>query len=127
MASSPDCIPVVVLKNCEPKLSYVLAELFNMYLKESCLPDFWKVLSAVPVFKNIEERSSAKNYRPDLWQQLELVTEHDLRDTDVKMGESVQEEKLSFKMLVLTFSSKFDWGSYIISIARTASKRNLEP
>ena len=127
MASSPDCIPVVVLKNCEPKLSYVLAELFNMYLKESCLPDFWKVLSAVPVFKNIEERSSAKNYRPDLWQQLELVTEPDLRDTDVKMGESVQEEKLSFKMLVLTFSSKFDWGSYIISIARTASKRNLEP
>ena len=23
-ASSPDCIPVVVLKNCEPKLSYIL-------------------------------------------------------------------------------------------------------
>ena len=26
-----DCIPVVVLKNCEPELSYVLAELFNMF------------------------------------------------------------------------------------------------
>ena len=25
----PDCIPVVVLKNCEPELSYILAELFN--------------------------------------------------------------------------------------------------
>ena len=24
-ASSPDCIPVVVLKTCEPELSYVLA------------------------------------------------------------------------------------------------------
>ena len=24
-ASGPDCIPVVVLKNCEPELSYVLA------------------------------------------------------------------------------------------------------
>ena len=24
-APGPDCIPVVVLKNCEPKLSYVLA------------------------------------------------------------------------------------------------------
>ena len=23
-ASSPDCIPVVVVKNCEPKLSYIL-------------------------------------------------------------------------------------------------------
>ena len=26
-ASGPDCIPVVVLKNCEPELSYLLAEL----------------------------------------------------------------------------------------------------
>ena len=34
-----DCIPVVVLKNCEPELSYILAELFNMCLKESCFPD----------------------------------------------------------------------------------------
>ena len=38
-ASGPDCIPVVVLKNCEPELSYILAELFNKYLKESCFPD----------------------------------------------------------------------------------------
>ena len=37
--SGPDCIPVVVLKNCEPELSYILAELFNNYLKESCFPD----------------------------------------------------------------------------------------
>ena len=28
MVSGPDCIPVVVLKNCEPELSYILAELF---------------------------------------------------------------------------------------------------
>ena len=28
-ASGPDCIPVVVLKNCEPELSYILAELFK--------------------------------------------------------------------------------------------------
>ena len=28
-ASGPNCIPVVVLKNCEPELSYILAELFN--------------------------------------------------------------------------------------------------
>ena len=31
--SGPDCIPVVVLKNCEPELSYILAELFNKCLK----------------------------------------------------------------------------------------------
>ena len=34
-ASGPDCIPVVVLKNCEPELSYILAELFNKCRKES--------------------------------------------------------------------------------------------
>ena len=34
--SGPDCISVVVLKNCEPELSYILAELFNTCLKESC-------------------------------------------------------------------------------------------
>ena len=37
-ASGPDCIPVVVLKNCEPELSYILAELFHKCLKESCFP-----------------------------------------------------------------------------------------
>ena len=42
---------------------------------------------------------------------------------DVKIDGSVLEEKSSFKMLGLTFSSKLDWGSYIISIAKTASKK----
>ena len=36
---------------------------------------------------------------------------------------SVLDEKWSFKMLGLSFSSKLDWGSYIISIAKTASKK----
>ena len=42
---------------------------------------------------------------------------------DVKKDGSVLDEKSSFKMLGLTFSSKLDWGSYIISIAKTASKK----
>ena len=62
-ASGPDCIPVVVLRNCEPELSYILAELFNKCLKESCFPDCWKVSSVVPVFKNVGESSSAKNLK----------------------------------------------------------------
>ena len=61
-ASSPDCIPVVVLKNCEPELSYIIAELLNMCLKESCFPDRWKVSSVFPVFENAGERSTAENY-----------------------------------------------------------------
>ena len=62
--SGPDCIPVVVLKNCEPELSYILSELINKCLKESCFPYCWKVSSVVPVFKDVGERSAAKNYRP---------------------------------------------------------------
>ena len=53
----------VVLKNCEPELSYIPAELFNKCLKESCFPDGWKAPSVVPVLKNVAERSTAKNYR----------------------------------------------------------------
>ena len=63
-ATGPDCIPVVVLKNREPELSYILAELFNKCLKESCFPDCWKVLSVIPVFESVGERSATKNYRP---------------------------------------------------------------
>ena len=61
-ACGPDCIPVVVLKNCEPELSYILAKLFNKCMRESCFPDCWKVSSVVPVFKNVGERSTAKSY-----------------------------------------------------------------
>ena len=90
----------------------------------------------------------------DLWQQLELASEleSDLRDTvdwgrkwpvDFNAGKtqlvsfdqsnntgtmdgSVLEEKSSLKMLGLTFSTKLDWVSYIISIAKTPPKK-LEP
>ena len=41
--SSPDCIPVVVLKNCEPELSYLLSEFFNKLFNKSCFSDCWKV------------------------------------------------------------------------------------
>ena len=54
-ASGLDCIPMVVLKNCEPELSYILAGLLNRYLKVSLV---------VSVFKNVAERSTVKNYLP---------------------------------------------------------------
>ena len=63
-AYGPDCITVVDLKKCEPELSYTLAELFNMCLKESCFTDCWKILSVVPVFRNVEDGSTAKSYCP---------------------------------------------------------------
>ena len=42
---------------------------------------------------------------------------------DVKIDGSLLYEKLSFKILGLTFLSKLDCGSYIISIAKTASMK----
>ena len=42
---------------------------------------------------------------------------------DVKMDRSALEEKSSFKMLGFTSSSKLDWDSYIISLAKTVSKK----
>ena len=55
---------MVVLKNCEPELSYMLGGLLNNRLKESYFADCWKVSWVVPVFKNVGERSTAKNYHP---------------------------------------------------------------
>ena len=45
---------------------------------------------------------------------------------DVKIDRFDLQEKSLVKMLGLIFSSKLDWGSYIISIAKSASKK-LEP
>ena len=58
--------------------------------------------------------------------KIQLVLLDRSKDTgaiDVKMDGSVLEEKTSFKMLGLTLSSKLDWGSDIVSIAKTASKK----
>ena len=54
----------MALKNCESDFSYILAELFNMCLKESCFPNCWKVSPVIPVFTNVGEKCLAKDYRP---------------------------------------------------------------
>ena len=46
-----------------------------------------------------------------------------IRAIDVKMDGYVLMEKSTIKMLELTFSFKLDWGSYIISTAKTATKK----
>ena len=62
-AAGPNFIPVVVLNNFEPpNFLYILAEIFNMWLKESCFRDYWKLSLVVPVFKNVWESSAAKKF-----------------------------------------------------------------
>ena len=63
-ASAPDCVPLVVLKKCEPELSYILDELFSLCLKEPYFPDCWKVSLEVPLYKNVAERYMVKKHCP---------------------------------------------------------------
>ena len=53
---------MLVLKNCEPELYYILAELFNTCVKKSCFLDCWKVSLLFPLYKNAG--ATAKNYHP---------------------------------------------------------------
>ena len=57
-ASGPDCIPVVILKNCEP--SWTFQYMSERVLFSRSLED----LMGDSVFKNVGERSTAKNYHP---------------------------------------------------------------
>ena len=55
--------------------------------------------------------------------QLVLFDQSNNISIDVKMDGSSFEEKSSFKMQGLTFSSKLDWGFYIISIAKLSPRK----
>ena len=53
-ASGPDCVSVIVLRGCEPERN----------LRVSCCQYCQKLSAVDPVFKNVGERSTAKNYYP---------------------------------------------------------------
>ena len=113
--------------------------IFLLYIND--LPD--DVICDIAIYADDTTLNSKCDQASDLWQQLELASEleSDIRDTmdwgkkwlvDFNAGKTqlisfdrssntgtidvkMDGEKSSFKMLGLTFSSKLDWGSYIMS------------
>ena len=52
----------MILKNCEPEISYILA---LQYMSEGAFfPNCCKVSPVVPAFKNVGERFTTENYCP---------------------------------------------------------------
>ena len=60
-ASGPDCIPALLLKRCEPELSYILAELFSRCWKESWFNNFlavnnYSLISLISMVSKVSEK-----------------------------------------------------------------------
>ena len=85
---------------------------------------YYTLISTLNVIRHLIELTC--EVESDLWDTVDLLFFfYQFSNTcavDVKMDGSVLEEKSSFKILGLTFSSKLDWGSYIISVAKSVSK-----
>ena len=62
----------------------MLAEVFNMYLKECSFPHYWKVTSVVQYLRTLGERSTAKNYRAvSLLSLISKISEKPVNNTHV--------------------------------------------
>ena len=107
----------------------IYADDTTLYSKCNQAPDLWQQLELASELES-DLRDTVdwgRNWLVDFNAgKTQLVSFEQSKNTgaiDVKMDGSVLEEKTSFKMLVLTFPSKLDWGSYIVSIAKTVSKK----
>ena len=105
-----------------------------LYSKFDRLSDLWKQLElASELESDLQDTVNwGKKWLVDFNAKTQLVSLDLFRNNGpigVKMDGSVLEEKSSFKMLGLTFSSKLYWDSYIISIAKAliSSMKFLSP
>ena len=107
----------------------IYADDTTLYSKCDRASDLWQQLElASELESDLQERVDwGKKWLVDFntgkTQLVSIDQSNNNGSIDVKMDRSILEEKSSFKVLGLTFSSKLDWGSYIISIAKTCSKK----
>ena len=101
----------------------------TLYSKCDQACDLWKQLEmASKLESDLRDtvdwaRKWLVNFNAGTTQLVSINRSNNTGAIDVKMDWSVLDENSFFKMLGLTFSSKFDWSSYIISIAKAASKK----
>ena len=101
----------------------------TLYTKYHQASDLWQQLELASVLvSNLQDTVDwSRKWFVDFnaW-KIKLVSFDQSNNTganDIKTDGSVLEEKSPFKMIRLTFSSKLDWGSNIISTTKTAPKK----
>ena len=107
----------------------IYADDTTLYSKCDQASDLWQQLELAPELElDLQDtadlgRKSLVDFNAGKTQLVSFDRSNKTGAIDVKFYGSVLEEKSSFKMLGLTFSSNLDWGFYIASIAKTASKK----
>ena len=110
----------------------IYADDTTLYSKCDQSPDLWQQLELASELKSdlrdTEDwgRKWLVGFNAGKTQLVSFDQSNNTSATDVKIDGSVLEEKSSFKMLGLTFSSKLDWGSYITLLLKLPP-RKLEP
>ena len=107
----------------------IYADDANLYSKCDQVSNLWKLLELAPELESDlrDTVDCGKKWLVDFnagkTQLVSFDRSKNSGSIDVKLDGSVLEKKSSFKMLGLTFSSRLDQSSYIISIAKTTSKK----
>ena len=106
----------MVPKNYQSELSYMLAKLFSMSLKESCFPDSWIVSSVFLVFKNVRDRCTAKIYRS--FSLLSVVSKVSKKRLINRLADHLEKYKffISCTVLGILFQLQNFWQLYLIEL-----------
>lgn len=63
LTTGPDGVPAFLVRDCARIFAQPLEILFNLCIKNCCIPDLWKQSKVCPVFKK-GDKSDITNYRP---------------------------------------------------------------